>query len=439
MTEAIIHIDSLAFGGAGFGRLDGKACFVPFTAPGDVARIKITHEKTSYVEGEVLTLQEESPQRVASPCPVFGVCGGCTWQHLSYSAQLEAKKQIFTETLRRFGRVDPARIDSPVPAEHPYGYRSRAQFKVRWVGGKLHMGFYRRGSHFVVDIPVGCALCHPMLNEALAEIRHLLICFAESDRIPQVDAAVGEDGAVLIIVHYIGDSPGKARNFFEDAQNELTSVNGLHLQFGRKDTIERVWGIDELSYCFPAGFLPDLPEISLVFSRGGFSQVNYQQNRELVRAVHRMACLTGSERLLDLFCGNGNFSLPLARYAAAVAGVEEYGPSLDDGRRNARDNGTSAIDFILSDAAAGVRFLVSRGDSFPVVVLDPPRTGAKEAVREIVRLNPERIVYVSCDPATLGRDLGLFGKDGYAVCESLPVDMFPQTYHIESVTLLRKA
>ncbi|MRR59416.1 MAG: class I SAM-dependent RNA methyltransferase, partial [Deltaproteobacteria bacterium] len=184
------------------------------------------------------------------------------------------------------------------------------------------------------------------------------------------------------------------------------------------------------------GFLPQLPAMTLGFSRGGFSQVNYRQNRELLHAVHRMAKLTGDERLLDLFCGNGNFAIPLSRYAAAVVGVEEYGPSLEDARRNVAANGVGGIEFICADAAAGVRQLASRGDRFSVVVLDPPRTGAKEAVPEVVSLRPARIVYVSCDPATLGRDLGLFRKSDYDVRESLPVDMFPQTSHIESVTLL---
>jgi 23S rRNA (uracil1939-C5)-methyltransferase len=151
-----------------------------------------------------------------------------------------------------------------------------------------------------------------------------------------------------------------------------------------------------------------------------------------------MAGLAGDERLLDLFCGNGNFSIPLARYAKAVVGVEEYGPSLEDARRNVASNGAEGIEFIRADAAAGVSQLASRGYRFPVVILDPPRTGAKEAVSVVVSLHPERIVYVSCDPATLGRDLGLFRKSGYEVRESLPVDMFPQTFHIESVTLLTR-
>ncbi|CAG0970944.1 23S rRNA (uracil-C(5))-methyltransferase RlmCD [Geobacteraceae bacterium] len=438
MTETVVRIESLAFGGAGFGRVEGKACFVPFTAPGDVARIRVTLAKPSYLEGELRELIEASPRRVAPPCPVFGTCGGCTWQHLSYADQLEAKERIVADTLWRFGRVEPEKVGRAVAAAEPYGYRSRVQFKVRWIAGKLQMGFYRRGSHYVVDIPGGCAICHPALNRVLAEIRHVVGHFAEPDRIPQVDAAVGDGGATVAVVHYIGDDREGARAYFAGCRSDLSAVEGLHLQFGRKESIEPVWGVDGLTYGFPAGFLPELPEMSLGFSRGGFSQVNYHQNRELLRTVYRMAALTGAERLLDLFCGNGNFSIPLARYAAGVVGVEEYAPSLEDARRNVLTNGAGEIEFIRADAATGGRHLASRGDGFPVVILDPPRTGAKEAVAEIASLRPERIVYVSCDPATLGRDLGIFRKDGYTVRKCIPIDMFPQTFHIESVTLLQK-
>lgn len=439
MTDSVLKIDSLAFGGAGFGRLDGKACFVPLTAPGDLVRIRPAVSKPSYLEGELLEVVEPSPLRVEPPCPVFGVCGGCSWQHIDYAAQCEAKWQIFADTLWRFGRVEPERVGPVSAAPEPYGYRSRVQFKVRWSGGKLHIGFYRRGSHFVIDIPERCAICHPSINQALAEIRQILSRFAEPNRVPQVDVAAGDDGTVLAIIHYIGDSRTAARDFFTSCRDALPSVAGLHLQHGRKDTIERMWGIDALTYVVPEELVPGLPKTLLSFSRGGFSQINYRQNLELIRGALRLAGLSGGERVLDLFCGNGNFTLPLAHLAASVVGVEEYGPSLDDARHNASVNGIAGVEFIRADTDGGVRSLREQGERFPVVVLDPPRTGAKEAIAGIVALEPDRIVSVSCEPSTLARDLGLFRKHGYQVVESFPVDMFPQTYHIESVTLLHRA
>lgn len=438
MDNAIVKIEKMAFGGAGFGRLDGKACFVPFTAPGDIARIRITVEKVSYLEGELIDLEIPSSQRVSPPCPVFGMCGGCTWQHLGYSAQLAAKEAIFTETLWRSGRVEPEIISPIVGTDSTYGYRCRVQFKARWSAGRLHIGFYRRSSHYVIDIPGGCAIAHPKINNALTEVRHVLLEFPEPDKIPQIDAATGDNGETILIIHYIGENRSEAAAFFENRRAGMTSVSGLHLQYGRKSTIEKVYGIDKLSYTIPGSFFPEMQETRLSFSRGGFSQVNYQQNLELLRGVYRLVNLRGVERLLDVYCGNGNFAIPLSRYAAEVIGVEEYEPSIEDAKSNAVANGLGNVQFVCVDAVKGVTGLHSQGKKFDVVILDPPRTGAKDAVREIAALRPERIVYVSCDPATLGRDVGLLKLNNYRVVTSFPVDMFPQTYHIESVTLLQR-
>lgn len=439
MTEPLIRIESLAYGGAGFGRLDGKACFVPFTAPGDLVRIRVDQAKPSYLNGTMVDLLEPSPFRTEPPCPIFGTCGGCTWQHLDYDAQLTAKRAICTDTLWRFGRV-PTDTIGPVAPSEPFAYRSRAQFKVRWSNGALHIGFYRRGSHFVIDLPGSCAICRPAVNQALAELRTLLEdTFPEPDRIPQLDVACGDNDETIVIVHYIGHDRETVRRFFANHRDELSSICGLHLQSGRKATIETVWGTTSVSYRVPADFLPGSPETVLAFSRGGFSQINYRQNLILIRQAFQMAEVTPTGRFLDLFCGNGNLTLPLARYAAGAVGIEEYEPSLDDARRNARTNGIAGTEFHAVDAATGIRHVAAEGENFPVVILDPPRTGARETIEAIAALAPERIVYVSCDPATLGRDAGLFAKRGYAVTACQPVDMFPQTYHIENVALLQKS
>jgi len=212
-------------------------------------------------------------------------------------------------------------------------------------------------------------------------------------------------------------------------------VTGIHLQCGRKDSIMPVWGADSLSYAVP-GLGDKGRPLSLSFRRGGFSQVNYRQNRVLVSKALQLAGVERGRRVLDLFCGNGNFSLPLASGGARLVGIEDYGPSIDDARKNADFNGINDVEFVVIDAADGTRRLRAAGEHFDTVLLDPPRTGARNAVGEVAMLAPERIVYVSCDPPTLGRDLGTLRKAGYRVVGSHGVDMFPQTYHIESVTLL---
>jgi 23S rRNA (uracil1939-C5)-methyltransferase len=436
MSEMHVAIEKMVFGGAGFGHLGGKACFVPFTAPGDEAAIRVVTDKRSYLEGEVVELVTASPRRTSPHCPIFGRCGGCNWQHLSYDEQLSQKEEIFAEFLRRAGRFGRERIAPIVAAPDTYGYRSRVQFKVRSVAGELHLGFYRAGSHFVVDVPNCCAIASPAINGLFGELRAALAVFPEAERIPQIDVATGEDGTSILTFHYIGDKPEEFLTFLCDAATLLPSAGGILLQQGKKRTLEMVSGVGSLAYRIPADFLPGLAETVLSFRGGAFSQVNYHQNLALIALVHQLTGLTGGERVLDLFCGNGNFAVPLARYAAEVIGIEAYEPSLEDAVGNARANGITNAVFACGDAAAEVQRLAAVGERFDVVILDPPRTGTPEVVRHIHALKPRAVIYISCDPATLARDIGTLQKSGFEVVKSCPVDMFPQTYHIESVTLL---
>lgn len=434
MSEHTVNIEKMAFGGSGLGHLEGKVCFVPFTAPGDTARIRIRSEKRSFIEGEIAGIVTPSQLRVPPPCPVFGTCGGCNWQHLSYPAQLAAKQEIFADFLWRSGRVPRERVLPVASAPEPYGYRSRAQFKLRFIAGELHIGFYRAGSHFVVDVPERCAIAHPAINRLFTELSGFMAHFPEPDKVPQVDVAVGDDDAALLVFHYIGNRHGETVNYLKSRWRVPEA--GLHLQSGRKSTLHKITGPDALSYRIPEDFLPGVPELKLTFAAGGFSQVNYRQNLALIATVFDWAGLTGSEKVLDLYCGNGNFSIPLAHRAATVVGIEDYAPSIRDARRNCALNGVGNADFRCSDAASALMQLADGGERFDLVILDPPRTGAAELVRQIPLVKPAKIIYISCDPATLARDIGVLSKLDYEVTKSLPVDMFPQTYHIESVTLL---
>lgn len=219
MAETVVKIEKMAFGGAGFGHLEGKACFVPFTAPGDIARIKILKETRSYLEGELVELLHPSDRRVIPPCHVFGRCGGCNWQHLAYSDQLSAKEDIFAEILWRSGRVERDRIEPIAPAPDPYGYRSRIQLKVRCIDGEPQIGFYRSGSHFVVDIPKKCAIVHPRINRLINGLRQMVALFPEPEKIPQMDVAVGSDGRTELIIHYIGNRRKEIISHFRENRN----------------------------------------------------------------------------------------------------------------------------------------------------------------------------------------------------------------------------
>ena len=433
----MVTIDKLSYGGAGFGRVEGKACFVPFTAPGDRARIRVTADKRSYIEGELIELLEPSLLRAVPPCPVFGICGGCNWQHLAYPAQLASKEAIFAELLWRIARVEREHILPIIPAPEPFAYRSRIQLKVSYIAGAVHIGFFRTKSHCIVDIPGTCAIAQPEINRIIAELCKLLNNSPEPDKISQVDVSSGDDGKTIIIIHFKGSSPAQLSAFLLEHKDTQRLADGMFVQSGGNPSLIKVFGIESLSYQIAENELPGISPGRLSFSKGGISQVNYRQNRRLIELVWNWAELTGEENVLDLYCGNGNFSIPLAGCAKKLVGLEGYMPSIIDAKRNSELNNLTNAVFYCADAALELQKHVAAGEDYDVVVLDPPRSGAAEVVNQIPALKPRSILYVSCDPATLARDIGILKKHNYEVVKCRPVDMFPQTYHIESVTLLR--
>ena len=438
MGEQIVKIEKMVFGGAGLGHLDGKVCFAPFTVTGDTARIRVRTERKSYIEADVIEILEPSPFRATPKCPVFGTCGGCDWQHIEYEAQLRAKEDIFADILWRTARVERDKIVPIADTPDSYGYRSRIQLKVRYAKGEIHMGFFMAGSHYVVDLPGLCAISSPAVNCTCRDLCDIMKKFPEPDKIPQIDISSGDDGIIIVIFHYIGENRSQIINILRENGKGLRHAGGVYLQSGRKNTIEKIYGMEAIQYTIPASIFHGLAPMRLRTSRGGFSQVNYRQNNVLIDTVLQFVRPCGKERALDLYCGNGNFSLPLASYVNNVIGFEEFDQSIKDAASNSLDNKLENARFEAVDSVAGLRRLIDAGEIFDVVILDPPRTGAAEAVKLIPSLNPDKIVYISCDPSTLARDLAYLRKFRYEVVNSRPVDMFPQTYHIESVTLLEK-
>ena len=427
-------IERLAFGGNGVCRIDGKVCFVPFSCPGDEVSLEVVSSKKSYMTARIVDLLRPSPQRVTPACPVFGRCGGCTWQQVSYAAQLAEKRAIFADALWRGVRIEPALVADVIASPRQYGYRSRVQFKLHAATGRLQMGFFRAGSHFVEDAPEGCPIALPVINEAAAQLRRVIERFSEGRYLPQVNVECGDSG-VVAVVNYIGQHPDQAADYFGSCRDELPAVSGLWLQAGRKHSLSRVWGDDTLYYRLPSAD----GEVQLGFTPGGFSQVNSDQNQAILTLIRRMGSFSSSEQLLDLYCGNGNFSIPLAGEVASVTGVEGYQGSIDSALENVRLNSIGNARYICNQAYTALEEFLAAGQSFDVVLLDPPRSGAAESVESICRLKPQKVIYVSCDPSTLARDCGMFSGRGYRVIESVPLDMFPQTSHLESVTLLTRS
>lgn len=429
-------IEKLAFGGNGVCRINGKVCFVPYSCPDDEVELCITSEKKSYCIGSISEFVKPSSLRSDPGCALFGSCGGCSWQHISYPEQLQQKRAIFTETLWKGARISADHIGDIVAAPVQYGYRGRLQFKVSVQQGELAIGFFRQGSHRVVDAASGCPVASPTINQVLNGCREVLRSYPDVKSVSQLSIDAGDSG-VIAIMHHTGTVSSRSRNYLVARAADLNPCTGFFIKAGNQSHIEKLWGSSDISYGM-ASADPDQGELELTYPPGGFAQVNQRQNRALLSIIRSLGGFSPDGNLLDLYCGNGNFSLPLAAEVASVTGIEGNADSIKAAQRNQVINKVANARFFCDDVSAGVQRLIGQGEQFTTVLLDPPRAGAGDAVVEMTRLNPDKILYVSCDPSTLARDCSLLCGCGYQVVTSVPVDMFPQTYHIESVTLLSR-
>lgn len=439
MTERI-EITGLAYGGAGVGRtngrMDGKVVFVPYTAPGDVATIEIIADKGRFLEARLVKLINPSPARQKPPCPVFGKCGGCQWQHIKYDAQLAWKGQIFSETMRRIGKTEFAETQSPVPAPAEFGYRSRARFHV----SAKEWGFHESGTNSVVDIG-SCPLLVDGANEIFLDIKR-----AVEDKVPTLTSVeIGcseEDSRATAIFHLKSET----RFDWQAALAGISLLKGYEVRVSPKrhgpQRTLLTSGDARLKYC--------VEKESIEASLGVFTQVNLAQNRALVgRAIDFAGAAGDGHSAIDLFSGVGNFTLPLARRFKKVFAVEEHKDASKLAEANARRNGISNVSFSTLSAHGWLTDRLARGvagGKADVVVLDPPRGGDKPVASALRALGPKRIVYVSCGPATLARDVAELttprkegsGDFAYRPSAAVVVDMFPETYHIEAVVALER-
>jgi 23S rRNA (uracil1939-C5)-methyltransferase len=429
-------IDSLAFGGNGVCRIEGKVCFVPFSCPGDEVYLRITSQKKAYSIASISELLNPSSQRDIPVCKIFGSCGGCCWQHISYPVQLEQKRNILAESLRRSTRVKDILIDNTEASPLQYGYRSRMQFKVSAQKGVLKIGFFRKGTHLVEDAVEGCPIAVPVINQVINKFRKFLGSYPEVESISQIDIDAGENG-VVVVLHQSGKISLKNKMQIIEKVPDFGPCSGLFIKSDKNLHVEKLWGDSRISYSLnKVGNSPG--NFTLTYPPTGFAQVNQMQNRALLSIVHRLGGFKSSDHLLDLYCGNGNFSIPLAAEVAAITGIEWNSESILAAEHNIKLNKVANIKFICDDVSLALGQLADEGCKFDAVLLDPPRSGATDSVPRIARLQPKKIIYVSCDPSTLARDCGLFLTFGYSFVRSIPIDMFPNTHHIESVTLLSR-
>lgn len=413
----------MAFKGYGVGHIDGKVIFVPHTVTGDEALVEIVEEKRDYSMGRLEKIIIPSPWRIDPPCPYFGACGGCHWQYIDDPAQGELKKEILRETLRRLGGFNEIPSISVASSLDPYGYRSRAQLKVN---GKF-LGFYQERSHRIVDIE-HCLIAHPLINKMIRILRKERSSLAWAEEI-EVNISPEEEKGVLIFHSQLNHR--RMENLIKTFLRIDPIFKGLALKTKGRWTYR---GEPHLNFTLSLNACGRKDHLWLQISPESFFQVNLKQNQKLVDTVIEFSGAREDEKVLDLYAGAGNLTLPLAINVREVWGIEENHVAVQDAKFNAERNGIQNSHFIQGKVEEALKNWT--GGKPDLVILDPPRTGCKKVIDLIVKLEPKKIVYVSCEPTTLSRDLRLFSERGYHLQKLCLIDMFPQTYHMEVVALL---
>jgi len=408
----------------------GKTAFIAGALPGERIRFHRTRRHRQHDDGELIEVLQASAARVVPRCPHFGVCGGCLLQHLAPAAQLAAKESELRDALARVARVAPARWLSPLEGPH-WGYRRRARLGAKFVRkkGTVVVGFRERAAPLIAQLR-SCEVLAPPAAALIAPLAAMLTGLSIRERVPQIEVAVAANGAALVLRVLEAPPPEDVARLEAFAADHGVR---LFLQPAGLDSVRELGVAGEpLHYRLPRF------DVELQFAPTDFIQVNAAVNEALVDRAFELLELTPAARVLDLYCGLGNFSLPLARRGAQVVGVEGDAALVDRARGNARHNGLGNAEFHVADLAAPPdASLPWMRHSYSHVLLDPPRTGARAVLAALARIAPQRLLYISCHPGSLARDLGvLVHEHGFALAAAGVVDMFPHTAHVESLALL---
>jgi len=431
-TEPVaVTITGLSHDGRGVAAIDAKKVFVHGALPGERVVLRITDRKRRYDEAEALEIVTAAPHRVAPRCPHFGLCGGCALQHLDAAQQLVEKQTQLLQSLERIGHVVPGTVLQPLAGPH-WHYRRRARLSVRYVHKKerLLVGFRERKGRYVADI----AECH-VLDERvaglLAPLTRLIEGLHARETLPQIEVACGDRQCALVLRHLeplASDDVAAIRAF---ARHHRVA---MMLQSGGPETV-----VPLEPEAVVLDF--DIPryQLTLEFGPADFIQVNAVLNQAMIDQALQLLEPSPNDRVLDLFCGLGNFTLPLARVAGSVVGVEGDPALVAKARANAARNGLENVDFYQADLAADLTGAAWLRQPFDQVLIDPPRCGAEMMLDHIAASGARRLVYVSCHPASLARDAGLLSeRHHYRLQAAGVMDMFPHTGHVESIALFER-
>ena len=430
--------------GSGVCRIDGMAVFVPDSAVGDTARVKILKAAKNYAFGKIEEIIDPSPDRIEPDCEIFRRCGGCTFRHISYEAEQRFKYKRVYDALTRIGGIDGEKISDIVPAPSPAGYRNKAQLPVSVdAEGNICVGFFSARSHRVIPL-TECALQQPVFNRAIKAflrwaneihpsvydekqhsgvLRHLYLRYA------------AKTGELMVCIVANADELRGEKKLIEYLC-ELPELKTAVLNVNKEKT--NVITGNKCRNLYGSGYITDeLCGLKFRISPLSFYQVNRDQAEVLYRLAAEKADLKRGETLLDLYCGTGTIGLSMASGAGRLIGVEIVPQAIEDAKINAAQNGIENAEFICGDAAKAAAVLNERKLKPDCIILDPPRKGCDSSLIDtVIQMSPSRVVYVSCDPATLARDVKLFEEKGHSVVNAVPVDMFPGTPHVETVVLM---
>lgn len=442
-----VEIIGLGHSGEGVGRFQDFTIFVSQALPGEVVEVQVSEVKKNYAKAKLTGVKQASAERVEPLCSVYQSCGGCQLQHLSYAGQLNAKRQQVVDAVTRIGKLADVAVHPTLGAANPWYYRNKMQFPVGKAGGKVAVGCYSQGTHAIINTE-NCCIQHAVNNTIADQVRRIVTEF----NIPTYDERTGE-GVIRHVMGRVGTATGEVMVALVTAVDKLPSqekviaalrqaipgltsivqnVNPKRGNIIMGETTRTIWGKDTIT--------DKLGDLTFHISARSFFQVNTEQTVLLYGKAVEYAGLTGQETVIDAYCGTGTITLFLAGQAAKVYGIEIVKPAIADAWQNAQTNKIENVEFIAGDAVEVMPELYRNGVRPEVIVVDPPRAGCEPKVLEtFVKMKPERIVYVSCNPASLARDLAILSEQGYQTMEIQPVDMFPHTHHVECVAkLIRK-
>ena len=425
-----VTIESLSDEGRGIAHVDERTVFVDQALAGERVRFRYTRLTSKIAEGRAEEILHASSDRVEPRCSVFGRCGGCSLQHMKSRAQIRLKQQTLLKHLNHIGHVEPENVLEPVTAG-VWGYRTKARLGVRYVPkkDKVLVGFRERGSSFITETGC-CEILHPDVGRIIPELADCIAQLELKRQIPQIEVAVGDNQTVLVFRHLDVMSASDREKLTALARSHGLTIM---LQAGSPDELEPLWPRQPESLYYAL----DDHDLRIEFQPGDFTQVNNDINRQMIKRAIEFLRLDNDDSVLDLFSGLGNFTLPIARQCARVTGVEGSLVMVNKARANARLNGIDNASFhyadLYSDEVKDTQWVKQR---YNKILLDPPRSGAAGILDYLKRMKAERIVYVSCHPATLARDAGVLVNElGYKLTHAGVMDMFPHTAHVESLAV----